>query len=396
MIKICYIIGQLRRGGAERQLYELVKGIDKNKFEPIVISLSQGGAWADKIRELNIHVIELERKKNKESARLFRLIKLFKKIKPQIVHTYLFSANSYGRIAAILCRVPIIIASERSLPEIGKGKTKTMIYIDKILSSFSHAIICNSLRASEILIKHHSFNPKKVFTVYNGIDVNAISVNCNDKNQKDAAKVIGTIGSLEPVKNHKLFLQIAKIILDQTSAESAKFLIIGSGSLRKELEEFAENLGISSSIIFAGERVDIPELLQTMDVFVLTSQYEGLSNAIMEAMAAGLPVVTTDVGGNKELVINGATGFLCTDNDAKSLADKVISLMNDKSEAIRMGNNGRKRIINGFGIEKMVKETENIYLTLIKQFMKSGRLVMKACEKNERTYSSIIRNSQRT
>jgi sugar transferase (PEP-CTERM/EpsH1 system associated) len=367
IIKICYIIGQLRRGGAERQLYELVRGIDRNRFEPIVISLSQGGHWADKIRELNIQVIELERRKNKEFARLWRLIKLIRKIKPKIVHTYLFPANSYGRVAANVCRVPIIIASERSLPEIGKGKTKTMIYIDKILSPFSHAIICNSLRASEVLIKHYSFNPEKVFTVYNGIDVAAISNNGNNENQKVTTKVVGIVGSLEPVKNHKLFLQIAKIIIDQTSADSIKFLIVGKGSLRKELEEFAANLGIKDSVIFTGERTDIPELLHTMDVFVLTSQHEGLSNAVMEAMAAGIPVVATDVGGNSELIINDETGFLCLGDDSEAFAERVIYLLNNDDKAKQMGEKGKRKIMNRFRVERMIKETENIYLTLLEK-----------------------------
>jgi len=367
MVKICYIIGQLRRGGAERQLYELVRGIDKNRFEPIVISLSQGGAWADKIRELNIQVIELERRKNKEFARLWRLIKLIREIKPTIVHTYLFSANSYGRIAAILCRVPIIIASERSLPEIGKDKTKTMIYIDKILLSFSHAIICNSLRASEVLIKHYSFNPEKVFTVYNGIDVAAISLDCNSKKQKAATKVIGTIGSLEPVKNHKLFLQVAKIILNQISHEDIRFLIIGKGSLRKELEEFAEMMGIPGNVVFTGERTDIPELLQTIDIFVLTSKYEGLSNVIMEAMSAGIPVIATDVGGNSELVIDEKTGYLCPPNDLVAFSQRIIDLLNDDERTKWMGDNARMRMISQFSIWKMIKETENTYTNLLEQ-----------------------------
>src|SRR4030067_452745 len=122
MIKICYIIGQLTVGGAERQLYELVKGINREKFYPVVISLSEGGYWSKEIQQLGIQVIEMRRRKNIEFARLFKLIRLLKMIKPEIVHTYLFPANSYGRIASILSKVPVIIASERNLPELGKDK----------------------------------------------------------------------------------------------------------------------------------------------------------------------------------------------------------------------------------------------------------------------------------
>ncbi len=371
MIKICYVIGQLSMDGAERQLYELVKGINREKFYPIVISLSKGGFWADEIRRLNIQIIELPRKKNKEFARLFKLIKLIRDIKPGIVHTFLFSANSYGRIAAILCRAPIIIASERSLPEIGKSKTKFQIYLDKLLALFSHGIICNTQKASEVLVKKYSFNAKKVFTIYNGIDITSFRAEDNNNNQKSkiSPKVIGTVGRLDPVKNHKLFLDAAKIILNSSINKNneIKFLIIGDGPLKKNLEEYARKLEITDNVIFTGERADVPALLQCMDVFVLTSHYEGMSNAIMEAMLAGLPVVATDSGGNAELVIDGKTGFLCPSNDAIVFAERIINLIVNEGKAKRMGESGKKKIANEFSIGKMVRATNDIYLKLLKQ-----------------------------
>ena len=368
MIKICYIIGQLGKGGAERQLYELVKGIDRKKFEPIVISLSQGGYWSEKFRKLNVQMIELERKKNREFTRLFKLIKLLKSIKPDIIHTYMFTANSYGRIAAFIAGTPIIIASERSSIEIGKDKNRFGIYIDKLLASFTHGIICNSQKASESLVKRYSFNAKKIFTVHNGINVAGFlkKPSYNPK-KKLVQKIVGAVGRLQPVKNHRLFLDMAKIVSEKSDNNSIKFAIVGEGVLRNELEEYSQHLRIENKIVFLGERNDIPDLLQSMDIFVMTSLYEGMSNAIMEAMAAGLPVVATEVGGNSELVIDGETGFLCPSNDAMALADRVASLINSEKESERMGENGRKRMLNEFGIEKMIKETENIYMKLFEQ-----------------------------
>jgi glycosyltransferase involved in cell wall biosynthesis len=368
MIKISYIIGQLMRGGAEKQLYELVRCIDKNKFEPIVVSLSQGGDWTEKIREANVQVIELERKKNNEVARLYKLIKLLKEIKPQIVHTYLFSANSYGRIAAVLNRTPIIIASERSVGEIGKDKKKYMIYIDKLLSYFSDGIICNSEYCSNNLTKKYSFNRKKIFTVHNGINLNNFlkEFNINNEN-KSRSKIIGTIGSLYSHKNHKLFLDMAKIILDSIQNKNIDFLVIGDGPLRNELEIYSERLGIQKSVIFTGNRSDIPRLLKKMDIFVMTSLYEGMSNAIMEAMIVELPVVATDVGGNRELVINGVTGFLCPPDNAQSLAEKINYLLKNGEDARQMGERGRNRIEEDFSVEKMIKEIEGIYYKLLDQ-----------------------------
>jgi glycosyltransferase involved in cell wall biosynthesis len=363
MIKICYVIGQLSRGGAEKQLYELVKGINREMFHPVVISLSSGGGWVKEFRKLNIQVIELQRRKNREFTRLFKLIKLFRTIKPDIVHTYLFSANSYGRIAAIIAGVPVIIASERSLPERGKDKKGYQVFLDKLLAFFSHGIICNSLKASGTLVKKYSFDADKVFTVHNGINtVDFLRETDLDSQQKIAGKVVGTVGRLSSPKNYRLFLEMARIVLENFESRNLKFVIIGDGELRDELEKYSQQSGIADNVVFIGESDDVFPLLQTMDVFVMTSLYEGLSNAIMEAMLAGLPVVATDVGGNRELVVNGETGFLCSSNDASSLAARVIGLLGNEQDAGQMGDKGKKRVITEFSVEKMVGETEGIYM----------------------------------
>ena len=368
MIKICYIIGQLTMGGAEKQLFQLVRSIDKKKFQPVVISLSEDGFWAEEIRKIGIQVMEIRRHKSKEFNRLIKLIKFLRKEKPDIVHTYLFSANTYGRIAAILAKIPVIIASERNAGEMGKDKNRYMIYIDKILSLFSDGIICNSLHCSNNLITKYSFDVKKVFIVHNGINGNDyLGESRCSSSTKSLPKVIGTIGGLNQKKNHKLFLSIAKAVLDMSENKNIKFLVIGDGPLKKELETHSKHLGIGDNVIFTGERTDIPELLHSMDIFVMTSSYEGLSNTIMEAMSAGLPVIATNVGGNSELIVNGESGFLCASNNAIVFSEKVLSLINNEDKARQMGEHGKRRIEEEFGVERMVSETETIYNNIVKQ-----------------------------
>jgi glycosyltransferase involved in cell wall biosynthesis len=366
MIKICYIIGLLGKGGAERQLYELVKCINRKNFEPMVISLSQGGYWSKEIQKLNIQVIEFRRKKNRELATLFKLIKLLKVIKPDIVHTYLFSANSYGRVAAIIARVSIIIASERSIVEAGKDKNKLWIYIDKLLALFTHAIICNSQNASNNLVEKYSFDAKKVFTICNGINrpIFIDGSNFNSK-KKTEQKIIGIIGSLYPHKNHRLFLDMGKIVLNNFKNENVKLLIVGEGPLRDELKNYTKKLGIEQYVEFTGERHDTLELLQSMDIFILTSLYEGMSNAIMEAMASKLPCVATNAGGNSELIVHGKTGYIVSQNEPLAMANKVVFLLKNEKLANNMGDAGRDRIENEFNITKMVKKTEEVYFKLL-------------------------------
>jgi len=370
MIKICYIIGQLGKSGAEKQLYELVKNINKKKFSPMVISLSQGGYWANEIRKLNIEVIELQRRRNKDFTRLFKLIKLLQAIKPDIVHTYAYSANYYGRVAAILTKVPIVFSSERNSVDIGTYKNRNHIFIDKFLSFFTQGIICNSYNASEALVKKYSFDRRIVFTVHNGINFADFldRAKANDQRKIDNKdKVVGTVGRFYPQKNHKLFLDVSKIIIDKYGYKDIKFKILGDGPLKNELINYSEQLGIQNNVIFDGERGDILNVLKSFDILLMTSHYEGISNVIMEAMMMGLPVVATDVGGNRELVIDGETGFLCPLNNPSRIADMLHQLVNNEEEAIRMGENGKKRILNEFGIEKMIKKTENIYTKFLEK-----------------------------
>jgi glycosyltransferase involved in cell wall biosynthesis len=366
MIKVCYVISSLTKGGAERQLYELVKGINRKSFEPMVICLTQGGYWSKEIQKLNIQVIELQRRKKREFTRLFKLIRLLKVTKPDIVHTYLFSANSYGRVAAIIARVSIIIASERSAVEKGMDTNRLRLYIDKLLSKFTDAIICNSHKASYNLIENYSYNSNKVFTICNGISAPPFVDDVESKvNKKSKTKIIGIIGSLYYHKNHKLFLDMVRIILDTYDNKNIKFLIIGAGPLKDELERYSKELDIAEYVQFKGMRHDTIELLHSMDIFILTSLYEGMSNAIMEAMASKLPCVVTGVGGNSELVEDGKTGYVLPQNDSLLLSSKVIDLIKNEDLATKMGLAGYDKINKEFSITNMVKKTEEVYLKLL-------------------------------
>ncbi|MFQ5772719.1 MAG: glycosyltransferase, partial [bacterium] len=275
-------------------------------------------------------------------------------------------ANFYGRIAAIVNKVPIIIASERNLPDIGKDKNINQIFIDKLLALRTTAIICNSQIAAETLIKKYSYKRDKVFTVHNGI--NRIGISNEKQTLRKNAQMnrrIVTVGWFRPQKNHRLFFDMAKLVLERSKNENLKFVLIGDGVLRHNLEKYSLRLGIERNIIFTGKRHKVLELLNYKDIFVLTSLYEGLCNSIMEAMMVGLPVVATDVGGNSELVIDGETGFLCPSNNADALADKVCYLLNNEYKAKSFGENGRLRILNEFGVDKMQKKTQDIYLNLL-------------------------------
>ena len=367
--KILYVIGQLGIGGAEKQLYYLVRGLDRRRFHPLVVSLSTGGYWANALRDEGVEVIEIERKKNVEIARLLRVIGAIRRFRPAIVHTYLSSANSYGRIAAVLCRVAILIASERSyfLPA-----SRFIRFMDSELSRFTSVIICNTRANLRFLRENHRLH-SEVMTIYNGIQ--ALPPNGADRDAlrgefgfASSDLVVGTIGNLTPPKNHHFLLRMAKRMLERPElAERIRFIIIGGGVLERELRALAHQLGIASRVTFAGQRENAVEYLRAFDVFIMTSHYEGLSNAIMEAMLYELPCVVTDVGGNNELVTEGETGSVVAAGDRATFADRVATLLSDPALRRAMGARGAKRILNEFSLEQMVGETEAKYEVLLER-----------------------------
>ena len=365
--KILYVIGQLGIGGAEKQLYYLVRGLDRRRFRPLVLSLSAGGYWANALREEGVEVIELERKKNVEIARQLRVIDTIRRLRPSIVHTYLSSANSYGRIAAVLCGVPILIASERSyfLPA-----SRFIRFMDSQLSRFTSVIICNTKANRRFLRENHRLH-SETMTIYNGIQ--PLVSNTPDRDRLRAEfgfapddLVVGTIGNLTPPKNHHFLLRVAQRLIGRPEfAKRLRFVIIGGGVLEPELRALANALGITSRVTFAGQREDAVEYLRSFDVFIMTSHFEGLSNAIMEAMLYELPCVVTDVGGNGELVTEGETGHVVPAGDQRTFADRVATLLADPGLRRAMGTRGAKRILNEFSLERMVGETEEKYEELL-------------------------------
>jgi glycosyltransferase involved in cell wall biosynthesis len=347
-----------------------VKGLNKEKYVPTVVSLSQGGYWGGEIRSLGVDVIELKRRRNREPKRLFQLVKILRKLQPDIMHTYGYSANFYGRIGALFTAIPVRIASERNTVDATTYKSRGEVITAKLLSFVTDGIICNSRTASESLVNGYSYDKRKIFTVHNGFDICRFSCETSNNGlaKRSAPKVVGTVGRLYPQKNHKLFIDIAALILDKCTDENVKFVVIGDGPLRSQLEEYAKDLDVMQGLVFYGERSDVPRLLKEIDVFVMPSLYEGISNAIMEAMFSELPVVASNVDGNTELIIDGETGYLCPVNDANAFAEKVSILLQEEDRGKEMGSKARINICNNFRVEGMVEATENIYdkLTLLK------------------------------
>ncbi len=373
-IKILYVIGTLDLGGAERQLVALAKGLDRSKFFPIVYCLTATGPLLPELTRAGIQVkcfglrgLTIRRNPILVARRLVDFLLSLKKERPDVVHGLLFHAYILGSFAARLARVPIVIASRRSL---GLFKERKLHYrlIEKVANRMTDLIIANSVAVREDVLRQEKVLPSKVRVIYNGIDPFLYEIQTDvglraSLGLPNGAKVIGVVGNLIHYKGHRFFLQACPEV--KAKFPDVRFLLIGDGPLRGELEVMAGELGIKEEVIFLGSRNDIPALLSIIDLFVLPSLEEGFSNAILEAMAAGKPVVATRVGGIPEAVVHEETGLLVPPKDPKALADAIIRVLSDPELAMRMGKAGRDRVIREFSLDRMVRSLEQVYEELV-------------------------------
>jgi len=358
--KILYIIGQLRQGGAEQQLYYLIKYL---KPRAQVVSLSEGGYWADPLRDLGIEVIELQRRGSWDLSRLTALVQILRTYRPEIVHIFLDNVPGlYGRLAALLTRHPCVIAGERA--ETAVQQPYWYQALKRLLNAGVAAVVCNSEANARYLVNSRMVRPQKLFCIPNGLELHrfvnrpAWVPEILSGPGRGGRWVVGTVGSLTPVKAPEVLVRVAAQVLAR--CPEARFVHIGEGPLKDKVKALSRELGIQDSLLFLERRQDIPRLLAAMDVFVLTSRSEGMPNAVMEAMATGLPCVVTDAGGCRELVRDGETGFVVPVGDEEGLAERILRLLRDEAMRRRMGLKGRERV-QGFDVHRMAEEYKQLY-----------------------------------
>ncbi len=371
--KILYLITDLNIGGTEKMLYELTTRIDRNMFNPIVCGLKSHGYYAEKIKNRGISLITLNVDKGisllKNIRAIFILIKIIRKEKIKLLHTFLFRANFIGRIAGRLAGVTKVISSVRVME-----KEKTYhLYFERITSFLSDKFIVNSATLKSFVSEKMKINPERIETIYNGIDfLNLPKVENRIKRQelgyRENDVLIGTAGRLHKQKGLIYFLQAVKILtqsLDYPIVQSLRFLIIGDGPERKNLQSEISNLQLENRVQLLGWRTDAQEIISILNIFALSSLWEGTPNVVLEALAYARPVVATEVGGVPEIIENGVQGLLVEPANVQTLAEAIIRLLKNREEAKEMGEKGREKVEKYFTIDKMVRDTEKIYNQLL-------------------------------
>ena len=363
-INVLYLINALCAGGAEKVVARTVTLLDRKRYDPIVCCLWKSGPVAEEIERKGVKVICLGARSRLDLTVVPKLFRLLKREEIHIIHSFLFHANMLGRIMGRLAGVPVILSSERTMEMEGKHR----LLVNWLTSPLADKIITVSEAVREFASDNIGIAPDKLITIYNGVDLSEFAPNPNREGIEEAKRelgidpsrmVVGTVGHLEEEKGCEYLLRAAA----QVSVQDGKvtFLLVGDGSQRARLENLAEDLSISSKVLFMGYRNDIPRILSVMDIFVLPSLYEGLPNALLEAMAACRPVVATQAGGVPEVVVEGETGFLIPPRAPGALARAICVLLEDRERAREMGMAGRKRVERLFSVETMVAKTEALY-----------------------------------
>lgn len=377
MKKILYIIDSMSLGGTEKQLVLLINNLDQSIFIPYLCCLKKSDSLYTEIKCTKMTINYKSFKSIKILSQLARIIHFIKKNNIDLVQTFFQDATILGVIAAKLCGVKLIIASRRDLGfwQEDIHKNKQIKFIDRFVDKF----LVNSNAIKEQLFSIEGISQDKIEVIYNGIDIAKIKNNLLSKKEltklKNKLKLpqdnfnVGIIANLNrPVKKVDIFIRAACEVVKQR--RDVNFIVLGNGYLSEELKELTHKLNINENFYFLGRKPDIVPFLSLFDVGVMTSDSEGFPNAIIEYLAAQIPVVATKVGGIPEIIENGINGFLAQKGDYKQIANYIIKIINnypyyEKKELYER--------INEFDISRYIEDTQNYYLVSIGKSTEKGQ-----------------------
>jgi glycosyltransferase involved in cell wall biosynthesis len=371
-IKVVQLAEDLKVGGLERTLAYIVNNLDPSIFSVEVWCIARGGAIADELQK-NGHLLRILNLNNYFNPwNVIQLAGLLRREKVSILHSHAYFANTMGRMAAILARVPVRFAHIQSSHWSSDERSSRNYLVDRLLSHFTSRVIACSDSAAGFQLEALKINPRKVITIYNCTDVEKYANQGATGTQRkelgigEDDLVIGSVGRLEKLKGHRLLLEVTRDLIE--SFPTLKLVIIGDGEEREVLEKKRSDLGLVNHVILTGIRNDVEKLLPVLDVYVQpTIGREGLPLTVVEAMAAKLPVVASDIGGTREAVLHKQTGILVAPGDKDDLARALSQILRDREMRCLMSQEGWKLCKQKFGVTHMVEALTTLYLEEIKK-----------------------------
>jgi len=365
-LALLHITDSLKVGGTERQVFEIVKRLNSKKYTVFVVTFDKSGPLYDDYRTLGLPLSEIRLGRSflsfKTIIQILKLAHFMSVNKIKIVQTHGYYSNIPGIVAAKIARVPVVVASCRDLGFFISARQKALHHW--VLQG-ANKIVVNSSSVKDALISQGFPHPEKIARIYNGVDTERFSPAYKKVMPQNSLRLtsdehtVGFVGNLRRMKDHKTFIEAAYIVCQEF--KNVKFVLVGNGPLKGEIEERCLELGIFNRVVFTGTQRNVEKIIQTFDVSVLSTHGEGFPNSVLESMATGIPIVATSVGGTNELIEDGVDGFLVPPKNPQILAEKIVYLLKNKESARRFGQKGREKVERYFSYDRMIRELEDLY-----------------------------------
>jgi glycosyltransferase involved in cell wall biosynthesis len=364
-ITIAFVIFGLGCGGAEIALLELIKGLDRARFKPIIISLAPRAALSDAFQAAGVEIHYLGLKRIEQAPLvLFRAWRLVRRLRPALLHGVMFYGDLVARLLRMFGETPRVVTAVHNTNIGSRSYEHVMHWSDR----FTDAVTAVSDEVARCQVRAGSIHPGKVTVIRNGIDLERVAppAACELEAQRvrlglrSSDRVLLCVARLEPAKEHALLLRVFQRL--SARVVDVKLLLVGGGRLEGDLRALASRLHIADKVLFAGQVTPVAPMFHLADVFALSSSHEGLPLVVLEAMAAQLPMVLTSVGGIPEVVDHERTGILVPPGDEHAFATALeqVFAMSDEARAT-MGRAARRRVEERYRVEHMVAATQSLY-----------------------------------
>ena len=372
-VPVVFVIASMITGGTQTHLLQVLRLLDRRRFQPLLFALRDGGDLLAAARDTAVEVRTFgmggSLKDPRDFIGLARFAKALREVRPGIVHGYLLRGNFYAALGGRLARVPVVITSKRGQHRPGGLAERIAV---RVSGRLCDTITGNSRQVLDFTREVEGPQAAPLVMIPSGIaterfDPAVVGQGARARIRAELgiadARVVGTAMTFRPKKGFRmLFEAMAEL---RRSVPEARLLLAGADEMPPEVEQLARSLALGSAVHLLGRRADMPEVLSAFDVFALPSQSEGMSNAILEAMAMELPVVVTAVGGAPEVVEEGISGFLVDYPDSASMAARLTTLLRDAALRERVGRAARQRVVGAYSAASMVRQIEDLYAKLL-------------------------------
>lgn len=379
-IQLLQVIDRLADGGAETLLITLATGLDRSRFDLHVVALRpwESSQVRRRLREMDIPVTELNQHTAYDIPALVGLVRYILRHRIDIIHTHLLAADIMGRVAGFLTRRPVVSTIHNNRVDLDEEPRRRQWMERTTAHLMCRRLVVVSALLQDEITQWFRLPPNRVITIANGVDTDRWRRGPDFDRAAVKGRLAGgvypfvtNVARMVPQKAQHILIEAARII--GATRPDVRFIMLGGGPLEEELKALAAERGVSAQMVFAGFRPDVPDVLAASEIFVLSSLWEGMPVALLEAMAAGAASVCTDVGGVAQVIQHEKTGLLVPPGDPAALAAALLRCLDDPAYARQLGTAGQEWVEREYGMRPWVRKWEAVYLHELRRRRKGAR-----------------------